>query len=319
MNKNWKINTRGDPLGALHSFLGTLWEQTDLSAFVVTPNGNGHVLETPDELEHVNPFRPLMRLNTATLVVEAAGERPGQRIGALLRPCEMRALNEMAARGAVKREDVLAVCVDCLGTFPAEEFEWRAERSARGLTREALRFAPQGGISAYRYRPACQMCAEPGATDADVNIGVFGLPVRQSLQVNANNGDIVLETITDGLADEGLVSKREQMLAKIAERHGRTRERVIRGMEKDLPSDVNALLAQFEACGECQSCMEVCPICAVDHPRKAKDGRFVREDVINWLVSCAGCGMCEQSCPQRQPLSAIFTHIREVIEADLTL
>ena len=64
---------------------------------------------------------------------------------------------------------------------------------------------------------------------------------------------------------------------------------------------------------------DVCPICAVDHPRKAVDGSLVREDVINWLVSCAGCGMCEQSCPRHQPLSAVFSHIREVIEADLAL
>jgi hypothetical protein len=29
--------------------------------------------------------------------------------------------------------------------------------------------------------------------------------------------------------------------------------------------------------------------------------------------------MCEQSCPQHQPLSAVFSHIREQIEAELTL
>ena len=149
-----------------------------------------------------------MKLNTARLVVDTARKRPGKRIGAMLRPCEMRALNEMAARGAVKRDDVLAVCTDCLGTFPADEFEWRTERSAKGLTKETLQFAPQGGISAYRYRPACQMCAEPGATEGDVNIGVFGLPVRQSMLVNAHNGSVVLKSITDGLATDDLVGKR---------------------------------------------------------------------------------------------------------------
>jgi predicted aldo/keto reductase-like oxidoreductase len=45
----------------------------------------------------------------------------------------------------------------------------------------------------------------------------------------------------------------------------------------------------------------------------------VREDVVNWLLSCAGCGMCEQSCPQHQPLSAVFSHIREQIDAELAL
>jgi Fe-S oxidoreductase len=65
--------------------------------------------------------------------------------------------------------------------------------------------------------------------------------------------------------------------------------------------------------------MNVCPICSVDEPRKTKEGKLVREDVVNWLLSCAGCGMCEQACPQHQPLSAVFSHIREQIEAELAL
>ncbi len=286
---------------------------------VVAPNGSGFVLESPDELEHMNPFRPLMKLNAARLVVDTAKKHPGKRIGAMLRPCEMRALNEMAARGAVKRDDVLAICTDCLGTFPADEFEWRTERSTKGLTKESLQFTPQGGISAYRYRPACQMCAEPGATDGDVNIGVFGLPVRQSMLVNAHNGSVNLEIITDGPETDDLAVRREQTLAKITERHVRTRERVLKGLEENLPADLQDLLLQFESCGDCQACMNVCPICSVDHPRKDENGRLVREDVVNWLLSCAGCGMCEQSCPQHQPLSAVFTHIREQIDAELAL
>jgi len=319
MNTNWMIQTHGDPLGALQKFVKTLWEQTDLDAMVVAPSNGKHVLESPDELEELNPFRPLMKLNTARLVVDTAKKRPGKRLGAMLRPCEMRALNEMAARGAVKRDGVLVICTDCLGTFPADEYEWRTERSAKGLTKETLQFAPQGGISAYRYRPACQMCAEPGATEGDVNIGVFGLPVRQSMLVNAHNGSVILKSITDELATDDLVSKREQTLAKISERHVRTRERVLKSLEEELPADLQHLLEQFESCGACQACMNVCPICSVDEPRRTKDGKLVREDVVNWLLSCAGCGMCEQSCPQHQPLSAVFSYIRDQIEAELAL
>lgn len=319
MNTNWMFHTHGDPLGALQKFVKMLWEQTDLDAMVVAPSNGKFMLESIDELEHVNPFQPLMKLNTARLVVDTAKKRPGKRLGAILRPCEMRALNEMAARGAVKRNQVLAICTDCLGTFPAEEYEWRTERSAKGLTRETLQFAPQGGISAYRYRPACQMCAEPGATEGDVNIGVFGLPVRQSMLVNAHNGSLILKSITDGWATDDLVNKREQMLAKISERHASTRERVLKSLEEELPVDLQHLLEQFESCDSCQACINVCPICSVDEPRKTKDGKLVREDVVNWLLSCAGCGMCEQSCPQHKPLSAVFSHIRKQIEAELAL
>jgi formate dehydrogenase subunit beta len=319
MNTNWMIQTHGDPLGALQQFVKRLWEQADVHVMVVAPNGDGFLLESPDELGHLNPFQPLMKLNTARLVVETARKRPGKRIGAILRPCEMRALNEMAARGAIRRGDVLAICSDCLGTFPADEFEWRSERSSKGLTKETLQFAPQGGISAYRYRPACQMCAEPGANEGDINIGVFGLPIRQSMLVNAHNGKAALDPITDGPAGDDLVNKREHTLAKISERHIRTRERVLKSLDEDLPADLQELLLQFEACDDCQACMNVCPICMVDEPHRDAKGSLVREDVVNWLLSCAGCGMCEQSCPRHQPLSTIFSHIREQIDAELAL
>lgn len=318
MNTYWKINTHGDPLGALQKFVKALWAQAGLDVLVIAPGSGGYVLESPDQLGRLNPFSPVMKVNTAQLAVKAARERVGGRLGVLLRPCEMRALNEMAARGAVERDRLLTICVDCLGTFPADEFDWRAARtgSPEGLTDETLHFASQGGISAYRYRPACQMCAEPGATEADVNIGVFGLPVRQSMLVNAADGALVLQFITDGPAEEELVTKHDQMLAKIAERHNHTRARVLQSLENTLPANLDALIEQFTTCGECQSCMDVCPICSVEHPRK-RSGKLVREDVVHWLMSCAGCGMCEQACPQHQPLNAVFSRIREQIKAEL--
>jgi CO dehydrogenase/acetyl-CoA synthase alpha subunit len=63
--------------------------------------------------------------------------------------------------------------------------------------------------------------------------------------------------------------------------------------------------------------MDACPISITDYPHRAKDGRFDRQDVVNWLVDCAGCGMCEQSCPKHLPLSIIFTHVKKQLEETL--
>ncbi|MBU2527500.1 MAG: 4Fe-4S dicluster domain-containing protein, partial [Bacteroidetes bacterium] len=102
-------------------------------------------------------------------------------------------------------------------------------------------------------------------------------------------------------------------------RNTRTRERVIRELSETLPADVDSLLEQFDTCGACQTCMDNCPICAIHYPRRDGSGRFVKDEIANWLASCAGCGMCEQSCPQHLPLSIIFTHVKQQLQQALAL
>jgi formate dehydrogenase subunit beta len=314
------LKTKGDPIGAVYRFARDVWQTAGLEAMIVPHRGKNqpHVLTDPAQLGEVNPFQPLMLMNVAKDIPDVLKEYPDGRVGVMLRPCEMRALTEMAGRGAFRTERLLTVCVDCLGTFPEDEFEWRAVRkgSEKGLAGEALQFAPQGGIAAYRYRAACQMCVSPGAVDADVNIGVLGLPVRQMVLVGVKNGGMDWKGITDGKADPAITAQREVMLAKLSERHTRTRERVINGLMEVLPADVDALLDQFEKCGACEACMGACPICAGTYPRQI-NGRYRREDVENWLASCAGCGMCEQSCPQHLPLSIIFSHVKQKLAETL--
>jgi formate dehydrogenase subunit beta len=314
------LNTQGNPLDTVNRFVKAVWQGAHLDILILPPDGKkeARVLETPDELENINPFQPLMLENMARLVPQVMKKHPAARVGVLLRPCEMRALDEVIKRGAVQADDLVTICVDCLGTFPEDEFEWRSARkgSEANLTHEALKFAPQGGIAAYRFRAACQMCISPGANDADVNIGVLGLPVRQTILVKVKNGLLDWPAITNGRADPALVAERETMVAKLVERYGQTRERVMAGLSEVLPPDVEALLDQFEACGSCQLCMDNCPICAVNFPRE-EGGRFNREDIAGWLVSCAGCGMCEQACSSQLPLATIFSLIREQLEEEL--
>jgi Fe-S oxidoreductase len=93
--------------------------------------------------------------------------------------------------------------------------------------------------------------------------------------------------------------------------------RVSESLGELVPRDFNALLAQFEKCGECQRCMSVCPICSVDFPQREEDGSYPPQAIMRWLVSCAGCGMCEQACAYHLPLSAIFGNIREKLREEL--
>lgn len=317
----WKLETHGDPLGTISRFIQAVWEAEKLDLMIVEPDGHGHILESPEQVPQANPFRPMMKTNLAGLVMETLKQHPGKRVGAVLRSCELRALNQLAWRGAFKKDDLLTICVDCLGTYALDEIEWRTERLTltKDLAEETLHFAPQGGISAYRYRPACQVCPNPGAKDGKLNLLVIGLPVREEILLGTTNGAASVKSLTDGEGDPALVARRAKMLERVVERHQRTRSELIAGLQEGLPADLYDLLDQLETCSDCQACMQACPICTVDYPRRAEDGKLLEADVVNWLISCSGCGMCEQSCPKEMPLVSIFNRIRDQLELDLII
>ena len=340
MKNIWSLDTHGDPLGKVRDFIARIWLETGLDGMLVTMNGEaeGHAppryITDIAYIKEINPFKPLMEINAARLVPEILANHPDAKIGALLRPCELRALTEMTKRASFKIADLLTISVDCLGTLPADEYQWRLERIGKKLpseeknpaeandelASEALKFARQGGIVPYRYRSACQVCTSPAAEYANINIHILGLPVRQQILIVINDSAFEkrfhLETLVNGKADQNLILQHERILSRMSERHQRTLERINEGLGGLLPADVDTVITQLESCGNCQNCMEVCPICSVDRPERFSDGHYDRSDVMRWLVSCAGCGMCEQSCPNHHPLNAIFAHIRHQLDQE---
>lgn len=335
MNNYWSLETHGDPLGNVRMLIKQLWLESNLDGMLVTMDVGEEASALPryivdvEALDEINPFKPLMEINIARVIPDLLADHPDARIGALLRPCEMRALTEMTKHASFKVDNLLTFSVDCLGTLPADEYQWRLERVEKAhqvpplnppaeyadLAVEALKFARQGGIVPYRYRSACQVCLSPAAKHADINLHILGLPIRQQMLISLGDPmmaeTIHLEQLTDGLADKLLIDQHERIISKMCERHQRTMDRVDEGLGKLLPADVDSVIRQLEGCGDCQNCMDVCPICSVDRPERNAEGHYERSAISRWLVSCAGCGMCEQSCPNHLPVSSIFAHIRQ--------
>nr|MBC8496146.1 hypothetical protein [Chloroflexota bacterium] len=152
MSTQWMIKTHGDPLGTVRGFVKTVWQAFDFERMLVPMNGHiddtgPRLIDDPEELTSLNPFAPLMPINAAKLILDLVeGDSP--KVGAMLRPCEMRTLIEMTKQNGFDTENLLTLGVDCLGTLPMDEYQWRAERkgSPKGLTQEALQFSRQGGI-----------------------------------------------------------------------------------------------------------------------------------------------------------------------------
>lgn len=317
MSTRWLVETRGDPLGAVQKIIVDAWQRLHLDLMLVSTNGSAipEILTHPAELEGVNPFKPLMTKNIAKYIPELIQEMPDSRIGVVLRPCEMRALKGKLKRVSFPEERLATICVDCLSTYPQDDYQWRSKRrkSLAGYVPGSLQFARQGGIAAYRFRSACQACRSPIGQDGDINIGVIGLPVRRNILVQ------IRQRLTTELAtlehpitqdESGLLHERDRIVARLLQRRTRTRKRLIDNLDSILPDDLDALLDHFEGCGGCRDCLDVCPLCDADYPAKDIRGRYLKADVNQWMISCAGCGMCEQACPNHLPLVSFFSFIQ---------
>ncbi len=318
--KTFMLKTDNDPLARIRRFLKDIWEYADLDGMVI-PVYQGQksveqaVIHHPDELQNSDPFVPLMHVNAGKLVSQLAHKHPNDRMAAILRPCEIRALYEQVKHTGVDLENWLLIGVDCPACFPQQDFDWRVDKagSVDALTNEVLRTVRQGSIALDRFRPACGMCSNPGTPREEICVGLLGLPVKEAILVGINN-DLVLEKldvnqVCDGAAPRELINQREHMLKMIEERRRHLRERQMNELAHELPRNIEDFITFLENCQPCTNCMQVCPdgeniLSAIQN--KTAD----EEIVLDWLSSCAECGICEQACPKDVPLVAIADRIR---------
>lgn len=319
-----------DTLGALRGFLKTLLQKNIVDALLVpleVPSADQvtPILVTESrQLDTANPLAPVMRVNSAAVLARTQGEHPGAHLGAVLRPCELRATIELAKVERINLRNLTLIGIDCMGTYEFGDYAQLARASAESPTDEMMRWTRQGPIAPYRLRSACQMCEHFTSENADISIGMIGMNVRERLHVQAR----------DDIAGKlGLVpadtNGRDKAVARLtAIRHHRREEAMgqVSRLLTDLPSLVG-LVAGCTACGECQ---DACPYCNCDAftPKPAREphtdrvrvwpsgeGKTMRErpasifgDLIQMgrrAASCVGCGMCESSCERHVPLTAI--------------
>jgi formate dehydrogenase subunit beta len=327
MNVNRVIEVKeGNTLEAAQSFLSFLLQANAVDAlFAPQTAADGTVSATlvsnPDALARSNPFAPIMVANAAKDVATATMKQPDRCIGAVLRPCEIRALVELAKRGRANLTNLTAVGIDCLGTL--EPFEYMRKMLSAGgvaeMTTQCMQVAEEGEITCPT-RTACQMCERPAPRGADVTLGFIGVDATRELLVIAADESadarLRLGEMTSRLAQESQVARREATLTNIIAKHNAVADRQLAQLEMSL-GGLAGVLTTLATCTECRSCLQACPLYdgELDDTSQSLVGQLGA--VARWLVSCSGCGMCQESCPNGVPLTALARALSRPLRAKL--
>jgi formate dehydrogenase subunit beta len=326
----WQV-TNGDTLGATRDFLRALFDKHIVDAMLVPVEGAHNsmmpaLVKNPTRLDHANPFAPVMTFNSARLVSMLTHEPTNQKLGVVLRSCEIRALIELVKFNQAKLDHMIIIGADCIGTMKTPEYA-EALHETPDLMAHVWRAGKQGGAGDLVFRSACAMCEHPISNHADIAIGFIGIDNTQALEIEMRD-DIAQQM---GLiADTSAADARNKIIADLIAQHAAMRDATLKHFHDEMRTN-DGFASYFADCLECTNCMNACPICyckecffrtanAERAPRELlrlaerhgaltlpPDAMLFQMTRLNHMAtSCVGCGMCESACPHDIPLTAMF-------------
>ena len=331
--KNTAIPVRdSDALGSVRDFLRQLMESKVVDVLLVPrmlPTADGFVqalVEDQAALADANPFSPTMPVQSARILSELTATSADIRIGAVLKPCEVRATVELAKFLQVSFENLVTIGVDCPGTVGVKEYA-ALDETARGQVAQSI----MAGAADGAVRECCRTCDHPSPTGTDLTLGVFGADTSQAVTL------LVGETVENELSDklslelkEGEPAGRAEALVQVRSQRQETRDSVYADL-KVKADGLDKFMDIMSTCVRCHNCMNACPICyckecvfespvfepradqIVDRAKRKGSLRMPGDTLIFHLTrmahmgtSCVSCGMCSSACPSGLPVSNLF-------------
>lgn len=297
------------------------------------------LVSDPGKMGSTAPLLPAMAVNGASVVRDIAKlPSDGAKVGVLLRPCELRAVVELAKLRQVLLDNLMLIGIDCPGTYKAVGFRDVVGSDSDFGNRHARE--QQGYYDNPNLRTACRVCEYPKPMVSDLAIGFLGMAPDKELWLDGatDKGSALLEGL--GLATGSEPEARQEYLKELAARRTKKAEARIRELDQAAMGPEN-LTRYFADCLNCHNCMRVCPVCYCrecffdsdnfqrrldEHVRLAKRKGLTRmpsETLLfhltrmnHMMTSCVACGICEDSCPAGIALLPLFKKVSRNVQAE---
>ena len=277
----------------------------------------------------VDPFAPIAAVSGAKIASSLTSRPSGRKIAMVLRPCEIRAVVELAKLKQVNLDDVLLIGMDCLGRYENTDF---AKFQEQGGTSESFLENAQAGKTStpdFDIIGACKICEFPTADNVDMRLCAIG----------AGNGAVFIEAVTEkgeqaleksGLKPGGAPAGRDEAVKKLVAARTEARDKKFAEFRAEVNS-FEALADKLAACVNCYNCRVACPVCYCKECVFITDTfRHNGEQFMMWAdqsgmlklpndtlffhltrmthmsLFCVGCGQCTSACPNGIDLMPLF-------------
>lgn len=330
-----KIQIDGSgPVPALQAFLRGLLEDETLGGIMVPVHlfGKGLPMPTlvtdPEQFSGADPLAPAFPMNSAKLLSRLTRGQSGERIAAVMRPCEIRAFVELVKLNQGSLDDLILVGMDCMGALDNVAYQrFIGQDDPFEKTVEFHKMSANGGAD---ISPACKACEYPAPENADIVIGVAGADLSDHIPVMATSprGESLLNGL--GLPEIGGTNGRDEALEAMVAKRTANRDEMIE-RTKAATGTLTDLSEYLSACVNCYNCRVACPVCyckecvfntdVFEHKpwqymgwAKRKGSLKMPTDTIfyhltrmaHMSMACVGCGQCSNACPNGIPVMELF-------------
>jgi len=257
-----------------------------------------------------------------------------EKVGLIARPCDTRALIELAKIRQVKLDNLFIIGIEDRGMLPKAGREMRSIKDvdATKIVKEKVGDnglivkMEDGSTKELNLTVAenCLRCYRKIPVVADLTVSDLGIPVDSDeiiLKVYSDKGNDVLEK--SGIKKKKLPEKmKKEHTAKYDEIIEKAKEKRAKDLAEWENLSQEEKIAELLKCTMCNTCIRGCPVCyCVDCilMKKRKDktidkATYQLTRIAHDADRCVECGNCDNNCPQNLPLSLYFQSLNEAFK-----
>jgi len=357
-----KIQEKGESGGAVTALLKFALEKKLVDAVLVVKQRNGNrydgvlsLITDPDDVIESAGALHFAPVNVAKEINKYLDGAKDSKIAVTCKPCDCRAIIELAKRGQIDKANVLLIGLNCTGTvLPVV---------ARKMIKEQYQINPEDVVGeeldngkliitladgtrkqrdleelekkGYGRRENCRRCAISIPTMADLACGKWGAKGKKAtfIEVCSKTGSDLIEKAIEAGAlivetpDKEAIEEREKKDKQAIERAQRWEQRDFDELRR-LPNKdrLNYWLEYFNRCIKCFGCRDVCPICYckdcyLEPERGFVQGGQIPPHIMFPLVRLAhvadSCVNCGQ-CQDACPMEIPLTRLYHMLNGELS-